>query len=66
MCVGSTLWLGWGGVVSGCRLKHYYQDDAGPINIRFTNAKHQTQTTTVGVKLWFGCGGVVSVCRLRH
>jgi hypothetical protein len=21
MCVGVTLWLGWGGVVSGCRLK---------------------------------------------
>ena len=23
MCVGVTLWLGSGGVVSGCRLKHY-------------------------------------------
>jgi len=23
MCVGVTLWFGWGGVVSGCRLKHY-------------------------------------------
>ena len=22
MCVGLTLWFGWGGVVSGCRLKH--------------------------------------------
>jgi len=22
MCVGVTLWFGWGGVVSGCRLKH--------------------------------------------
>jgi len=22
MCVGVTLWLGWGGVVSVCRLKH--------------------------------------------
>ena len=21
MCVGVTLWFGWGGVVSGCRLK---------------------------------------------
>jgi len=23
MCVGITLWFGWGGVVSVCRLKHY-------------------------------------------
>ena len=22
MCVGVTLWFGWGGVVSLCRLKH--------------------------------------------
>jgi len=22
MCVGVTLWYGWGGVVSGCRFKH--------------------------------------------
>jgi len=24
MCVGVTLWFGWGGVVSGCRLKHWF------------------------------------------
>ena len=24
MCVGVTLWFGWGGVVSGCRLKHCF------------------------------------------
>ena len=24
MCVGPTLWYGWGGVVSVCRLKHYW------------------------------------------
>ena len=23
MCVGVTLWFGWGGVVSVCRLKHH-------------------------------------------
>ena len=23
MCVGVTVWFGWGGVVSGCRLKHF-------------------------------------------
>jgi len=22
MCVGVTLWFGWGGVVPGCRLNH--------------------------------------------
>jgi len=22
MCIGVTLWFGWGGVVSGCRLEH--------------------------------------------
>jgi len=24
MCVGVMLWFGWGGVVTGCRLKHYF------------------------------------------
>jgi len=24
MCVGVVLWFGWGGVVSGCSLKHYW------------------------------------------
>ena len=24
MCVGVTVWFGWCGVVSGCRLKHYW------------------------------------------
>jgi len=24
MCVGVTLWFGWGGVVSVCRPKHYW------------------------------------------
>ena len=24
MCVGVTLCFGWGGVVSGCGLKHYW------------------------------------------
>ena len=23
VCVGVTLWFGWGGVVSGCRVKHF-------------------------------------------
>jgi len=24
MCVGVALWFGWGGVESGCRLKHCF------------------------------------------
>jgi len=24
LCVGVTLWYGWSGVVSVCRLKHYW------------------------------------------
>ena len=39
MCVGVTLWFGWGGVVSGCRLKHLYSTTKmmhGPINIRLS------------------------------
>ena len=36
MCVGVALWFGCGGVVSVCRLKHYY--------IRMPH--HPSQTTT--------------------
>ena len=39
MCVGVTLLFGWGGVVSGCGLKHYWSTIKmmhGPINIIFT------------------------------
>jgi hypothetical protein len=24
MCIGVTVWFGWGGVISGSRLKHYW------------------------------------------
>ena len=27
MCVGVTLWFGWGGVASGCRLQPAYVQD---------------------------------------
>jgi len=30
MCVGVTLWFGWGGVVSGCRLKHCFSLQYNP------------------------------------
>ena len=34
MCVGVTVWFGWGGVVSGCRLQHslFNYEDAAPSN----------------------------------
>ena len=37
MCVGVTVWFGWGGVVSGCRLKDFSTIKMmhGPINISF-------------------------------
>ena len=34
MCVGVTVWFGWGGVVSLCRLKHYSAPEDGCTNIR--------------------------------
>ena len=43
MCVGVTVWFGWGSVVSLCRLKHpTIKMMQGPINIidvYFTNQK---------------------------
>ena len=41
MCVGVTLWFGWDGVVSGCRLKHYLQSASG---YHTTPAKPQRNT----------------------
>ena len=33
MCVGVTLWFGWGGVVSVCMLKHYTYHNVTPTHI---------------------------------
>ena len=30
VCVVVTVWFGWGGVVSGCSLKHYHTTPAKP------------------------------------
>jgi len=40
MRVGVTLWFGWGGVVSGCRLKHSFSLHPD------TTPHHPSQTTT--------------------
>ena len=81
MCVGVTVWFGWGGVVSLCRLKHCFI-------ISLFTAQHVSNVSTfifrslriivdlfqvlycsgsmcVGVTVWFGWGGVVSLCRLK-
>ena len=42
MCVGVTLWFGWGGVVSGCRLKLYSNS-----NIRHLSVGNRCQHTAL-------------------
>ena len=49
MCVGVTVWFGWGGVVALCRLHGLYCSGS----------------MCVGVTVWFGWGGVVALCRLH-
>ena len=49
MCVGVTLWFGWGGVVSGCRLKlclsyitlGVYRENADGLQAKSAPAKPQ-------------------------
>ena len=77
MCVGVTVWVGWGGVVSGCRLKQclsllnmfrmLVHPSLGACDL-FAELFHGLYCSgmmCVGVTLWFGWGGVVSGCRLR-
>jgi len=40
MCVDVTLWFGWGGVVSGCRLKHH----TTPAKPQRNTNTHRTRT----------------------
>jgi len=40
MCVGVSLWFGWGGVIFGCRLKHF----SASAFIQIPH--HPSQTTT--------------------
>ena len=76
MCVGVTLWFGWGGVVSVCRLRHYLMLNMFRISIHpyswacdlfveLFRGLYCSGSKCVGVTLWFGSGGVVSVCRLQ-
>jgi len=56
MCVGVTLWFGWGWC--GIRM----QAEA----LQLFHGLYCSGSMCVGVTLLFGCGGVVSECRLRH
>ena len=82
ICVGVTLWFGWGGEVSECRLKHCFSLHYLMLNMfrmliypssgacdKFVELFHGlycSATMRVGVTLWFGWGGVASECRLKH
>jgi len=45
MCVGVTVWFGWGGVVSGCRLKHYAFMIASSVSVCTRLPHHPSQIT---------------------
>ena len=49
VCVGVTLWLGWGGVVSVCRLKHCFSLHTDTTT---TQAKPQRNTNTHRTRDW--------------
>jgi len=42
MCVGVTLWFGWGGVVSLCRQHGYHANPTTPKHQHTSNQKHTT------------------------
>ena len=63
MCVGVTVWFGWGGVVSLCRLK---LSGACDLFVDLFHGLYCSGSMFVGVKVWFGWVGVVSLCRLKH
>jgi len=72
MCVGVTLWFGWGGVVSGCKLLMlnmfrmliHPSSGACDLFVELFHGLHCSGSMCVGVTLWFGWGGVVSGCKL--
>ena len=70
MCVGVTLWFGWGGVVSGCKLNIFpmlIHPSSGTCDLfdKLFHGLYCSGSMCVGVTLWFGWGGVASVCRLK-
>ena len=72
-----VVWLGWCGVVFGCRLQPYLMlnmfrmlihpsSGACDLFVELFHGLYCSGTMRVGVTLWFGWGGVVSLCRLKH
>ena len=69
MCVGVTVWFGWGGVVSLCRLKQclllnmfrilHTSSGACDLFVELFHGFYCSGTMCVGVTVWFGWGGVV-------
>jgi len=62
MCVGVTVWFGWGGVVSLCRLKHYCSGSMCVVTVWFgwggvvsgCRLKHYCSgSMCVGVTVWY-------------
>jgi hypothetical protein len=67
MCVGVTMWFGWGGVVSLC---FSLQKDTTPpqslqLIVDLFHVLYCSGSMCVGVTMWFGWGGVVPLCRLK-
>ena len=77
MCVGVTLWFGWGGVVSVCRLKHWClfhylmlnmfrmlilpSSGACDLFVELFHGLYCSGSMYVGVTLWFGWGGCINI-----
>ena len=81
MCVCVSLWFGWGGVVSVCRLKQGSLFNAQRVSDVNTSILRSLRLICwviswvvllwfdvcwCYVVVWLGWCGVVSVCRLRH
>ena len=62
MCVGVTLWFGWGGVVSRCTYIHIYTYI--PSQYRDAGGTQEIKNTGTAVNAAFQ--GNLSTCRFRH
>ena len=75
MCVGVTVWFGWGGVVSLCRVKYSFNmfrmlvhpsSGACDLFVALFHGLCCSGSMCVGVTVCFGWGGVVSLCRVKQ
>ena len=57
MCVGVTVWFGWGGVVIISIFRNLR------LIVDLFHVLHCSGSMRVGMTVWFGWGGVVSLCR---